>query len=344
MKFKGLLIIAAVAVSLTLVGCGNKDAAGFATVNGVPITNSELLEYLETKQTIRANIQNQTVNVQVQDTLAFQALQDLVIRKLVLQMATKEGVAPTGDDVDNHIKLLGDVNPMYVKNLQARGLSMKGIREQVQVDLAQQNLVAKGITITDKEVEEYITKNKAEFEDPAKADMYWIVANTETRPKVDAELAKGTKFPDVAVALSLDPEAKNSGGKFGARQFTGGAPLTALAPSFRTEIEKTAAGQTTGWIAVPQQNGTFARFNIIRKTEARAQEITESRKTLVKRGLAVARGQQTKDLNDKLADMLREAKIEVTDIALKDLWKRFDENLKKNADDMKVPDNTQSTN
>lgn len=340
MKLNGYHILALAVLATTLAGCGNKENKGFANVNGSPITNSDLIEYLETKQTIRANVNGQVVNVNVQDTLAFQALQDMVVRKLVIEMAQKEGVLPTMEEVNNHIKLLGDVTPAFVQNLQSRGLSMKGIRDQVQVDLAQQNLIAKGITVTDAEVEDYIKVNKAEFQDPAKAEMYWIVSNAQQRPQVDAELSKGTKFEDVAVKFSIDPEAKTSGGKFGAKQFVGGVPLTTLAPGFQTEIVKTAAGKTTGWITIPNQQGMFAKFFIVKKTEARDQEITPARKELVKKGLAVARGKQTKDIQEKLATMLREAKITVEDDALKGLWEKFDENLKKQAETTQVPTST----
>ncbi len=330
-------MLAAAVLATTLAGCGKNENKGFANVNGSPITNSELIEYLETKQTIRANVNGQVVNVNVQDTLAFQALQDMVVRKLVIEMAKKEGVLPTMDEVNTHIKLLGDVTPAFVQNLQNRGLSMKGIREQVQVDLAQQNLIAKGITVTDAEVDEYIKVNKAEFQDPAKAEMFWIVANAQSRPQADAELTKGTKFEDVAVKYSIDPEAKATGGKFGSRQFVGGVPLTTLAPSFQSEVAKTAAGKTTAWVAIPNQQGMFAKFFVVKKTEARDQEITPARKALVKQGLAVARGKQTKDIQDKLATMLREAKITVEDDALKGLWEKFDENLKKQAASTQVP-------
>jgi foldase protein PrsA len=340
MKLNGYHLLAAAVLATTLAGCGNKENKGFATVNGSPITNSELIEYLETKQTIRANVNGQVVNVNVQDTLAFQALQDMVVRKLVIEMAKKEGVFPTMDEVNAHIKLLGDVTPGYVQNLQSRGLSMKGIRDQVQVDLAQQNLISKGITVTDAEVDEYIKVNKAEFQDPAKAEMFWIVANAQSKPQVDSELLKGTKFEDVAVKYSIDPEAKASGGKFGSKQFVGGVPLTTLAPDFQTEITKTSAGKMTNWIVVPNQQGLFAKFFVVKKTEARDQEITPARKTLVKRGLAVARGKQTKDIQDKLATLLREAKITVEDESLKPLWEKFDENLKKQAASTEVPTTT----
>ncbi|MFM9871862.1 MAG: SurA N-terminal domain-containing protein [Fimbriimonadaceae bacterium] len=350
MKMNGLHLLAIAVLATTLSGCGNKENKGFASVNGTPITNSELIEYLETKSTVRVSVQgvqqipnSQEANAQVSGTLAFQALQDMVVRKLVIQMAQKEGVLPSMDDVNAHIKLLGDVNPTFVQNLQSRGLSMKGIREQVQVDLAQQNLVSKGITVTDAEVDSYIKSNKAEFQDPAKAEMLWIVSNTQSKALAEADLNKGTKFEDVAVKFSIDPNAKQLGGKFNSSGQTpppGGFPINALAEVFRTAVEKTTAGKSTDWIAIPGKEGTFAKFYVVRKTEARDQEITPARKELVKRGLAVARGQQTKDIQEKLATMLREAKITVEDENLKPLWEKFSEKLKSQASDTSVPQTT----
>lgn len=345
----GLHLLAFAALASMLVGCGSKENKGFASVNGSPITNSELIEYLETKSTVRISVQGvsqipntQEANAQVSGTLAFQALQDMVVRKLVIQMAQKEGVLPTMDEVNAQIKLLGDVNPAFVQNLQTRGLSMKGIRDQVLVDLAQQRLNSKGIEVTDAEVDAYIKTNKTEFQDPAKAEMYWIVANAQSKVLAEAELVKGTKFEDVAVKYSLDPNAKKLNGKFGSngQAMPGGFPINALNGVFKDAIEKTTPGKATDWIAYPNQQGAFAKFYIVRKTEARDQEITPAKKQLVKQSLAVARGQQTKDIKDKLATMLREAKITVEDESLKPLWEKFSEQLKKQAAETNVPQST----
>jgi hypothetical protein len=341
-KITGISLVAMAACGLILGGCNNENK-GFATVNGSPITNAQLLEYLETKPTVRANVNGQPVNVQVQDTLAFQALQELVIRNLLLQLAKEENVNPTPQEVEDHIKTLGEVNPGYVPNLTQRGLSMKGIREQITYDLAQQNLVAKGITVSDKEVEDYIKANPQEFEEPAKAEMFWIVANGTIKPQVDAELARGSKFGDVAVKYSLDPEAAANAGKFGANRFPAGVPMTQLAKPIFDAVTATAAGKTTGWVDLGQ-NGQVAKFSIVRKTEARKIEVTPARKKLIKRAIQVSRGRETKDIDGKIAKMLQEAKIEVTDTALNDLWKKFDENLKKQASQGKIPSQQPQTN
>lgn len=339
-KRNGLSILVAAFIAISIVGCGKEGNKGFATVNGAPITNSELIEYLETKQTIRAVVNGQVGNVQVQDTLAFQALQDLVIRKLVIEMAKSEGVMPSKAEIDAEIKLREEISPNFLRGLQSRGLSMKGIREQIEVELSQQNLITKGIEVTDKEVEDYIKAKPAEFEEPAKAEMYWIVASAETKAQIDSELARGSKFQDVAISSSLDPSAKASGGKFNAGNYPAGVPLVTLAENIRAGVEATEPGKATAWFDLPKQANQeqmSAKFFVIRKTDAKKIEITAARKTWVKNQLAVARGKQTKDIDQKLADMMRKANIEVTDTALKGLWEKFDENLKKSADDTKAP-------
>ncbi|MBX3113507.1 MAG: SurA N-terminal domain-containing protein [Fimbriimonadaceae bacterium] len=335
MKSKGLYLLASALVAFTIVGC-NKDKGEIAKVNGIAITNSELIEYLEAKPTVRVVIQGQTVDVPVQDTLGFQAMQDLVVRKLVQQMAKEEGVAPTKKEVDEEISLRGEINPGYVKNLQARGLSMTGIRAQVEVELAQQLLVSKGITVTDQEVEDYIKANKAEFQDPAKVEMYWILATSANKAAIDSELATGAKFQDVAARLSMDPEAKASGGKFGAVRFPSGVPINALDEKIRNAVSAAPIGKGTDWVSLPQA-GQVAKFYVIRRTEARDIEMTAARKKLIKRGIAVARGQETKDIKESIQKRLKDAKITVSDSNLKGLWEAFEKNLKKAADDTKMP-------
>jgi len=335
MKSKGLYLLASALVAISLVGC-NKDKGEIAQVNGLAITNSELIEYLEAKPTVRVVIQGQTVDVPVQDTLGFQAMQDLVVRKLVQQMAKEEGVAPTKKEVDDEIKLRGEINAGYVKNLQARGLSMNGIRAQVEVELAQQKLVSKGITVSDAEVDEYIKTNKDEFREPAKVEMYWILAAGTNKTAIDSQLATGAKFQDVATRASLDPEAKTSGGIFGANQYPGGVPVKALNEQIRNAVTAAPIGKATAWIQLPQA-GQVAKFYVIRRTEARDIEITAARKTLIKRGLEVARGQETKDIKESLQKRLKEAKITVSDSNLKGLWETFEKNLKKSAEETKMP-------
>ncbi len=338
MKVNGLLVASLMVAAFAMTGCGQKTSS-IAKVNGLDITQTEMMEYLEAKPTVRVVVDGQPVELQVADTLGFQAMQDLVVRKLLLQMAKEEGVTPSKEDIDKEIKMRNELQTTYVKQMQARGMSMEGIRSQVELELAQQRILMKGITVTDSEVEQYIKANPQEFTDPARAEMFWILTTADKKAAVDAELAKGKKFQDVAAAMSLDPEAKASNGRFGANRFPTGVPFTELNGPIRAAVEKTAADKSTEWIQLGTAN-QIGKFYIVRKTESRKQEITSTRREFVKRALAVQRGSEGKSLRDEMSKRLREAEITVDDDSLKQLWSRFEEQLKK-TQDVRLPGGNQ---
>ncbi len=340
MNIKILSLSAALLAAIALTGCNKGGAGEIAKVNGMSITNADLIEYLEAKPTVRVSIQGQTQELPVADTLGFQAMQDLVVRRLILQLAKEEGVSPSKQDVEEEIKLRTEVNSGYVKVLQQRGMTMSGIRQQVEVELAQQNLIAKGITVTDKEVEDFIKNNPRQFTEPAKIEMFWIVTDGAGRTEVDAEITKGRKFQDVAAQLSKDPAARTTNGKFQAQTHPTGFPLDTLPEEIRNPVSKVAIGKPTDWIAMPGGPNVFAKFYVTRRTEARPIEMTEARKKLVKRGLAVSRGAESKDLQERIAERLRNAEITVSDQNLKALWEKFEQTLKANADKAQMPTST----
>ncbi|MDI9636581.1 SurA N-terminal domain-containing protein [Kamptonema cortianum] len=325
---------AALAAVAMLGGCNRGDGGVIATVNGVPITQNEWFEHLEAKSTVNISIaqgsiqpiDNQTGQAQVVGTLGFQAMQDLVARKLVLQLAKEEGVSPTKQEVDEEIALRNKLNPSYIKNLQARGLKMEGIRSLVETELAQTKLVTKGVTVTDKEVDEYIEANKQQFVEPGVVDMFWIIVPAAKVAEVDAELAKGSRFQDVAMKFSIDPQAKETQGKFQAVQFPQGVPIRDLPAPLKKVVETTEVNKTSGWV---EDGNNRAKFMVTRKTQDRDQEITPERKKWVHRVLATQRGSEGTDVQQTLRDRLRDAKIEVKNEALKSLWSNFEEQLKK---------------
>lgn len=334
MKLNGRTLIAPVLlVSLALVGCGSKSS-GLATVNGTAISQAELLQYLQSKETVRVNIQGQVIDAPVADTLAFQAMQDLVVRKLVMDMAKEAGVSPTKEDVDNEIKLRESVNKNYIQAQQMRGKTLEGIRDNVQIELAQQRILAKGVTVTDSDVDAYIGANPNEFTEPATVEAYIIVVSAANKGKVDAELAKGKKFSDVAAAYSEDANARATGGKLGGANSTG-VPLNSLPQQLQEVVNRTTANTDTEWIAADA--GKVIKMKVVRKTAARKMEMTKERKEMVKRSLAVQRGSEGKDMKTEITKRLAAAKIEVTDETLKALWKNFSDMLKQSTSGAALP-------
>ncbi|MFQ3669775.1 MAG: SurA N-terminal domain-containing protein, partial [Fimbriimonadaceae bacterium] len=75
------------AAAITVAGCGGKSEDVVAVVNGERITTSQFYDYLERKPTVRVQTDNGPVELPVADTIAFQAIQDLIARRLILQLA-----------------------------------------------------------------------------------------------------------------------------------------------------------------------------------------------------------------------------------------------------------------
>jgi len=199
-------------------GCGNSSSGGgeiLATVAGEPITMDEFNKYLAIKPTARVIVQGQMVELPVADTLAFQAMQDMVSRMAVFQMAKDEGVSPTEKDVEDEIAFQKKLNPTFLTGYQRRGLTMGQIREEVKFSLVQERLITKGITVTPEEVDDWLAKNPEAGVMPESAELSWILASTpERKAQVDTALKNGEKFSAVAVKLSQAPNAAIVNGRY----------------------------------------------------------------------------------------------------------------------------------
>ncbi len=318
-------MIAGVVAAAALAGCGSKENANLATVSGEAITVDEFHKYMEVMPTAKVQIQNQVATLPIVDTLAFQALQDLISQRLMTQIAKDEGVYPTEAEVNEELKFRQELNPDFLRNLNARGMDVAMIKKSLAQDLAQERLLTKGITITKEDVEKYIKDNPKQFVDPAQADVTFIyVRDPATRQEVDKALAAGETFADVATRYSQFPNAAQNQGKF---------PLTIIdqfptgpGTDIKALISKTPELKVTDW--VPFEQGQ-AKFNVVKKSEERPLALDDPKKEKLRRDLAINRGQQANDLQKRIADRLKEANIVVVYPALKEPWKVAMEKLAK---------------
>src|SRR5512132_2013253 len=95
--------ICSLAAVAALGGCRGENSEILATVNGDSITVDTFNKYLGVKTSCRVIVQGQVVDLPVADTLAFQAMQDLVSRAVLEQMAKDEGVQPTPAQIESEI-------------------------------------------------------------------------------------------------------------------------------------------------------------------------------------------------------------------------------------------------
>lgn len=126
-----------------------------ATVDGNPITRWELEKELNSK-------------------FADQTLDSLISEKIILSQAQKQGVIVDQTDIDKRTKeieerLKGQIS--LDEALKVQGLNRDSFRKQIEIQIAIDKMFAREASISEKEIEDYISQNQDYFTnstDPAK--------------------------------------------------------------------------------------------------------------------------------------------------------------------------------
>lgn len=133
-----------------------------ATVNGHQISRIELTKELEAEG-------------------GAQALDTLVTKQLILDEAKKQNVTASQSDIDSQVATieaqLKTQNQTLDQALAARGMSKAQLEDQLKVQVLIQKLVSKTVTVSDKEIDDYIKQNKS-------TDTRQVVKDTLTQQKI----------------------------------------------------------------------------------------------------------------------------------------------------------------
>ncbi len=119
-----------------------------AIVNGEPITRLSVVKALE-KQGGKTTLDN------------------LITKKIILQEAKKRNVTVTKNDINAEIKKIEEnvksQGSTLDEALKTQGMTRTQLNDEIKIQLSIQKMVDKDIKVTDKEVDEFITTNKAQF-------------------------------------------------------------------------------------------------------------------------------------------------------------------------------------
>jgi parvulin-like peptidyl-prolyl isomerase len=306
-------------------GCG-KGEDTVAVVNGEPITMEEFYKYLQVKPEVRvqaANGQVATLPVDPSSNVGFQAMQDLIGQKIALQLAKDEGVYPSDAEVVKELEFQKKLQPNFVARLTSRGLTLNAVKESLTIDLAQERLLTKDIKVTTADVENYIKKNPAQFIEPAKADVSWIVVRDEAdKKKVDRELGSGQSFNAVALRYSEAPTAKAYNGKLQNPRL-GDPAINQMPAPIREAVNNIKEQGASDWIRMIDG---WTKIYVHRKTASRPVVMDDLRKEYLRRFIAKQRGAQARDLQNQILGKLKESKVDVTAKMYQEPWKQqFDQ-------------------
>lgn len=253
----------------------------------------------------------------------FLTLEQLITEKLILQLAKKKGVLPSDLEVTNEIAARMSENPNLTKAWTDTGQTEGELRAQIRLDMAQFKVTTAGLTVTDQEIETHYAKyGDTEFTDPKKLKLRVIaVADEAGKKSVDADLAAGKAFAEVAKAKSLD----------GSREF-GGAygdiPITAFNPATQALVKGLAVNQNSAWIPTTSNNQSgFVKFHVDAVTPAKKQTLTPALRRTIRRKLLLGKAQGRTDVKKEMLALRAESKIDIRQKEFADAYAKFIKNF-----------------
>jgi parvulin-like peptidyl-prolyl isomerase len=228
MKISRLLILLCALVSLALAGCGSGSddvpADAVAVVDGEEIAKSDYDALIEQARTSYKNQKREFPKAGSQEfqTLKNQAVQFLIQRTQFEQEAESLDVEVTEKQVDARLaqiqkQYFGGDKKKYEAQLKEQGLTDAQVRRDIRAQVVSEKIfenVTRSVKVTDKEIEEYYEKNKAQYSQPQSREVRHILVKTKAKADaLHAQLKAGGDFAALAKANSEDTGSKENGGK-----------------------------------------------------------------------------------------------------------------------------------
>ncbi|HTU50847.1 MAG TPA: SurA N-terminal domain-containing protein [Acidobacteriaceae bacterium] len=236
----GAVAIAGALFFASLAGCSrtpNPDV--WATVNGHPITESEVNKYYETQ----VNSRQQQPTADEAAMLKLEVLHQQIGEEVIRQQAEKLHLVATDAEVDAKIAQLKApyTEQQFNDQLKTKGLTMDDIRRDIWLNLTMDKVMNKEIeskiNITDEDVANFYNLHQAEFNliepryhlaqivvTPTPAQQVGNLQNSKARNDQEArkkinllhnQLETGANFAQLAANYSEDPNTNSSGGDMG---------------------------------------------------------------------------------------------------------------------------------
>lgn len=145
-KIVGVIAIAVIVVVLLAVLFKSVFIASI--VNGEPISRLSVVTALEKQG-------GKTV------------LDNLITKKLILQEAKKRNISVTQSDIDSEIKKISESLQVQGSTLDqalaSQGMTKSDLNEQLEIQIAINKMVGTDVTVSEKEIDDFVTANKAQI-------------------------------------------------------------------------------------------------------------------------------------------------------------------------------------
>ena len=230
-----LIPLAALVAALALVGCGGSDSSGDVPNDAVAVVGDQEIS----KQQFDALIAQAQASAKQQKrdfpkagtpehkNLQNQGLEYLVRRAEFAQKAEDLDVEVTDKQVDERLEQLkkqfyGGDDKKFRASLEKLLLTEDQVRADVRAQLLEEALykkVTEDVKVSDKEIEDFYNKNKAQYQQAATREVrHILVKNKAKADALHSQLQGGANFANLAKKNSEDPGSRARAGSSPSRR------------------------------------------------------------------------------------------------------------------------------
>lgn len=221
-----------------------------------------------------------------------------LLEQVLIEQILENNYKVTDEEVDEQFKSVKEqYGDSFESVLAANGLSEQAFKDNVRFSLLQEK-ATKDVEVTDEEIKNYYDQAKYELN-----ARHILVADEATAKEVEDKLKNGGDFAKLAEEYSQDGSAAN-GGELG--WFTVGTMVP--------EFNDVAYALELNEISAPVQSEFgYHIIQVTDKREVKDYGTLEEKKDEIKEAIAATKG----DWNKKVAELIKDAKIEIKDEDLK---------------------------
>ncbi|MEK5489937.1 peptidylprolyl isomerase [Paenibacillus sp. FSL R7-0297] len=227
----GLLFWSLRAMALLKGEAADGEASDIAAAGGQPVTDREWIDELKKKH-------------------GAEVLLGMLNHIVVGKEAKALGITVTDEEIEQELKRgmsgYGSEEQYYDQMQSELGLSRQELHDETAYRLTLQAVATAGITVSEIEIDEYLTQNAERFTPRKQMQLSMIkLATYNGANQVMDRLEQGEDFAGLAREVSIDEESRQHGGNIGTVEEND--------PFWPEELLKTAAGLEAGDIAGPLQ-------------------------------------------------------------------------------------------
>jgi len=200
-----------------------------AVVNDEVITDSALQQEL---QMVETRLRDQKIRLPSRADLEKQVLEGMVMNALQLQLAKRTGIVIDDDSLNEALRNIATQDhvslQVFRENLERQGINFahfrENIRQQMTVARLQQRQIVNRITVTDREIDNFLTNQQQQglvgieyhllhilIAIPEAASPEQIAAKQQKALDIFGKLRKGANFQETAVTVSDGKQALEGG-------------------------------------------------------------------------------------------------------------------------------------